>query len=161
MSFESKPKFDIMPANESTDFSTVAYSGLRPNRPQQPLLILLSGATCGGKSTLADRLQQIWPHSQRIGQDDFFREEDDPEHVWLTLSDGKRHQDWEHVRSIDWNKMRQVAHDRLQLARSSKLFSRSFFRFAHHLASVDAQNFDAVLNLQSWTSKRSPTYRPF
>jgi uridine kinase len=109
-----------MPMNQSND-------SLDADRP---LLILLGGATCGGKSTLADRLQQTWPQSKRLSQDDFFRQELDDAHVWITLSDGRRHQDWEHLNCIDWDEMRKATSDLLRLMRSgSFLFFLFFLQF--------------------------------
>lgn len=82
---------------------------------QTPLLVLLGGATCGGKSTVADRLQNIFVgHCARLSQDHFFREEEDPEHLWITLSDGRKHQDWENITSVDWIKMRSAVRDEIE-----------------------------------------------
>jgi nicotinamide/nicotinate riboside kinase len=95
-----------MPTNESNDLCKLV--------DQEPLLVLLGGATCGGKSTLANQLQQTWINCKRLSQDDYFREEEDPEHVWVTLSDGRRHQNWEHLQSVDWSKMKQAVRQKIE-----------------------------------------------
>ncbi|CAG2163715.1 unnamed protein product [Oppiella nova] len=58
--------------------------------------------TCGGKSTLADRLQQQFEHCVIISQDQFFRADDDPNHEWIDVSPTIRHQNWESMASMDW-----------------------------------------------------------
>ncbi|XP_022904121.1 nicotinamide riboside kinase 1 [Onthophagus taurus] len=45
------------------------------------LVIGISGVTCGGKTTLANELNKIFPNSKVISQDDYFLPIDDERHV--------------------------------------------------------------------------------
>lgn len=47
------------------------------------LVVGISGVTCGGKTTLATQLHNILPNSTIFTQDDYFRDVDDPMHVWV------------------------------------------------------------------------------
>ena len=67
--------------------------------------IVIAGSTNGGKTSVSDRLLKEFPNSILIKQDDYFLEPDDPNHVWITLSNQIRHQDWERYSSLDWHKM--------------------------------------------------------
>ena len=92
----------------------------------QPLLVLFGGATCGGKSTVADRIQKLFPNCNRISQDDYFGEEEDPKHFWITLSDGFKHQDWENMNSVDWTKMQMAVNDQIQKLSQGKYLELCF-----------------------------------
>lgn len=67
--------------------------------------IIIAGSTNGGKTSVSDRLLQEFPNSILIKQDDYFREPDDPNHIWITLSNQIKHQDWERYSSLDWAKL--------------------------------------------------------
>lgn len=67
--------------------------------------IIIAGSTNGGKTSVSDRLLKEFPNSILVKQDDYFREPDDPNHIWITLSNQIRHQDWERYSSLDWAKL--------------------------------------------------------
>ncbi|RWS22411.1 nicotinamide riboside kinase 1-like protein [Leptotrombidium deliense] len=69
---------------------------------KRPMIVGVSGVTCGGKTSLCDKLKNLYEGSVIINQDNFFREETDPSHIWLDVRPGVRHQNWEHLVSIDW-----------------------------------------------------------
>ncbi|CAG2117607.1 unnamed protein product, partial [Medioppia subpectinata] len=58
--------------------------------------------TCGGKTTLAERLKQHYEECVILSQDQFYRLDDDPNHEWLDVSPTIRHQNWESMASMDW-----------------------------------------------------------
>lgn len=66
------------------------------------VVILIAGSTNGGKTSLSDRLIEEFPNSILLKQDDYYLEPDDPKHLWITLSNNIKHQDWERYESIDW-----------------------------------------------------------
>ena len=73
--------------------------------PKCYVAIIIAGSTNGGKTSVSDRLLKEFPNSILIKQDDYFREPDDSNHVWITLSNQIRHQDWERYSSLDWAKL--------------------------------------------------------
>ncbi|XP_075681391.1 nicotinamide riboside kinase 1-like [Dermatophagoides pteronyssinus] len=71
------------------------------------LLIGISGCTNSGKTTLCKKLNQRYSSSSSaiINQDTYFREEDDPNHVWISLDESRKHQNWELLECINWQNM--------------------------------------------------------
>lgn len=61
--------------------------------------------TNGGKTTLSNRLAAVHPGSKVINQDIYFRNPQDANHIWVELPQGGRHQNWEHLNSVDWDKL--------------------------------------------------------
>lgn len=66
------------------------------------LVIGVSGVTCGGKTTLATELNNLFPNSRVISQDDYFLDVNDPRHTWVPeLS----HIHFDILTSLDMDKM--------------------------------------------------------
>jgi nicotinamide/nicotinate riboside kinase len=66
------------------------------------LIIGISGVTCGGKTTLAYKLNKMFPTSKLISQDDYFLDVDDPRHTWITELN---HINFDILSSLDMEKM--------------------------------------------------------
>ncbi|XP_015781482.1 nicotinamide riboside kinase 1-like [Tetranychus urticae] len=69
-------------------------------------IVGISGVTNGGKTTLSTKIIEKFPNSILIRQDDYFREEDDPNHIWITLKSGRKHQNWESLNAVNWDKLK-------------------------------------------------------
>ncbi|XP_029041494.1 nicotinamide riboside kinase 1 isoform X1 [Osmia bicornis bicornis] len=67
------------------------------------LVIGITGATCSGKTTLANRLQKELKNSIIVHQDNYFWPIDDPRHVKIPKLN---HLNWELMSSMDMDKMR-------------------------------------------------------
>ena len=66
------------------------------------LIIGLSGATCSGKTTLANALHKLIKNSVALNQDEYYWDEKSEKHI---LSDGVGHINWELVTAFDNDKM--------------------------------------------------------
>ena len=66
------------------------------------LIIGISGATCSGKTTLANALQKVFPNSLALNQDKFYWPEDSVKHK---LAEGINHINWELVSAYDNDKL--------------------------------------------------------
>lgn len=75
---------------------------LRNNTPNNILVIGISGVTCGYKTTLANKLKQKLAKSTLFSQDDFYRDIEDPKHVWIPELN---HINFDIVSSLDMEKM--------------------------------------------------------
>ncbi|XP_054159572.1 nicotinamide riboside kinase 1-like [Oppia nitens] len=75
------------------------------------MIIGISGVTCGGKTTLTQRLAQHFTDCVTMDQDQYFRLEEDPNHEWVDVSPGVRHQNWESMASMDWQAMTNAIND--------------------------------------------------
>lgn len=65
-------------------------------------IIGISGATCGGKTTIANKLSSIFPNSRVINQDSYFLPVDDDRHVWIPELN---HINFDILTSLDMDKM--------------------------------------------------------
>ncbi|TRY62848.1 hypothetical protein TCAL_11567 [Tigriopus californicus] len=66
------------------------------------LIIGISGATCAGKSTLAQALAAIFPQVRHINQDDYYYPEDHPRHQWVSALN---HINWELPSACDMDQL--------------------------------------------------------
>lgn len=66
------------------------------------LIVGICGVTCGGKTTLANQLRQVFPTSAIINQDDYFLAPNDPKHLWVPEI---QHVHYDILSSLDMNKM--------------------------------------------------------
>ena len=66
------------------------------------LVVGIAGATCSGKTTLAQRLHENLKNSVLVNQDEYFLPCDDPRHVIIPEIN---HQNWELMTSLDMKKM--------------------------------------------------------
>lgn len=64
----------------------------------------ITGITNSGKSTVAKRIAERVP-AETVNQDVYFRDLDDPNHIWVDLEPTGRYQNWELLICIDWDKM--------------------------------------------------------
>ncbi|XP_056633998.1 nicotinamide riboside kinase 1 [Diorhabda sublineata] len=71
---------------------------------EEDLLIVIgiSGVTCGGKTTTAQKLQNILPKTTIISQDLYFLEENDPRISWIPELN---HANYDILSSLDMDKM--------------------------------------------------------
>ncbi|XP_044269254.1 nicotinamide riboside kinase 1 [Tribolium madens] len=83
------------------------------------LIIGISGVTCGGKTTLANELNQLLPKSKLISQDDYFLDVDDPRHIWISELN---HINFDILSSLDMEKM---DHDIHEMIRNKKRLESS------------------------------------
>ena len=84
----------------------------------RPFVVGLCGATCSGKSTIADLLQQTFKHSYKFNQDDFYRPESWDGHV---LVPDLNHINWELETSVDNQKLASVITDKVRELEKSVL----------------------------------------
>lgn len=70
--------------------------------PQDWLVIGICGVTCGGKTTLAEKLKKILPNSKVISQDDYFLDINDPRQVRIPELN---HFNFELLTSMDMDQM--------------------------------------------------------
>lgn len=71
------------------------------------IVVGISGATCSGKSTLAQSLHQALPDSVAMSQDDYFHPPDSPFHVKV---ESLGHLNWEIMSALDMTSMRSDIH---------------------------------------------------
>ena len=62
------------------------------------LIVGISGATCSGKTTIADVLHKVIPNSIALNQDQYYWHDDSENHV---LAEGINHINWELVSAFD------------------------------------------------------------
>lgn len=75
---------------------------LAENLPKRIFIIGISGVTCGGKTTVANKLKQVFLKSKIFSQDDYYRDVNDPKHVWIPKLN---HINFDIVSSVDMEKM--------------------------------------------------------
>lgn len=68
------------------------------------IIVGISGCTNGGKTTLATFLQNKFPGSIVVNQDQYFRPDDSKEH---NLIPELNHKNWDCVAAVDWDAMMQ------------------------------------------------------
>lgn len=66
------------------------------------LILGISGATCGGKTTIANKLIEIFTNGRVISQDNYFLPVDDDRHVWIPELN---HINFDILTSLDMDKM--------------------------------------------------------
>ena len=71
------------------------------------LVIGVSGVTCGGKTTIANKLNNIFPNAKVVNQDDYFLSMNDPRH---TLIKELNHINFDILSSLDMDKMTYDVH---------------------------------------------------
>lgn len=73
------------------------------NKNDKKIVIIgISGVTCGGKTTVATQLKNVLPKCTIFSQDDYFRDETDPLHVWVPELN---HINFDILSSVDMDKM--------------------------------------------------------
>lgn len=66
------------------------------------IIVGISGATCSGKTTIANTLHKVIKNSILLNQDQFYWEEDSEKHI---LAEGMNHINWEVVSAFDNDKL--------------------------------------------------------
>lgn len=84
---------------------------------QKWLIVGICGVTCGGKTTLATKLNKVLPNSKVISQDDYFLPLDDPRQVRIPELN---HYNFEVMTSLDMEQMYKDIVDILKTARTDK-----------------------------------------
>lgn len=69
---------------------------------QNVLVIGICGVTCGGKTTISNKLNKILPFSTIVSQDDYFLDVDDPRHTWI---ESLNHINFDILSSLDMDRM--------------------------------------------------------
>ncbi|XP_011862617.1 PREDICTED: nicotinamide riboside kinase 1 [Vollenhovia emeryi] len=132
---------------------------------KQWFVVGISGATCSGKSTLADKIHDNFPTSIMLRQDDYFLQLDDPRHVKIQeLS----HINWELITSLDMEKMYSDVTKILESpgkngTDSKMLLILDGFLLFKHKAITDLCDFKYLLLLtkeQCWERRKDRIYEP-
>ncbi|XP_076763053.1 nicotinamide riboside kinase [Xylocopa sonorina] len=130
----------------------------------------ISGATCSGKTSLANRLQKELKNSVIVHQDNYFLPVDDPRH---TKIEELNHFNWEIITSMDMEKMRS---DILKLIESSSneselseethdrniLIIEGFLLFKCKVISTlcDQKYFITLAKEECWERRKGRVYEP-
>lgn len=130
---------------------------------EQWLVIGISGITCGGKTTLANRLYKYFNDNagqeikagielrrvELLNQDNFFRQVDDPNHVRI---EKLNHLNWEIIESMDMermsNEIMKILGDDFQLyntVSSTKSLIEHENLFSNHFSNNSMRNFNDEL----------------
>ncbi|XP_077281226.1 nicotinamide riboside kinase [Temnothorax americanus] len=132
---------------------------------KQWFVVGISGATCSGKSTLADKIRDTFPTSITLRQDDFFLLPDDPRHVKIQELN---HINWDVITSLDMQKMysdvRKILESPGRTATASKrlLILDGFLLFKHKAIAdlCDCKYFLTLTKEQCWERRKNRIYEP-
>ncbi|KAL6267205.1 hypothetical protein P5V15_000282 [Pogonomyrmex californicus] len=132
---------------------------------KQVIVIGISGATCSGKSTLANKIHNDYPTSIMVRQDDYFLPPDDPRHVKI---EELNHMNWELITSLDMQKMysdvvRIFASRRENASDSKILLILDGFLLFKHKAITNLCNCKYFLTLtkeRCWDRRKNRIYDP-
>ena len=72
------------------------------NASRNCLIVGISGATCSGKTTLANALHKVIPNSIALNQDQYYWNDDSENHI---LAEGIKYINWELVSAFDNEKL--------------------------------------------------------
>lgn len=132
---------------------------------KQWFVVGISGATCSGKSTLADEIHGNFPKSIVLRQDDYFLPVHDPCHIKIQELN---HINWELITSLDMQKMYSDITKILQSpgknATDSKmlLILDGFLLFKHKAITdlCDCKYFLTLTKEQCWERRKNRIYEP-
>lgn len=132
---------------------------------KQWFVVGISGATCSGKSSLADKIRDNFPTSILLRQDDYFLLPDDPRHIKIQELN---HINWELITSLDTQKMYSDVIKILQSpgknATDSKmlLILDGFLLFKHKAVTdlCDCKYFLTLTKEQCWERRKNRIYEP-
>ncbi|XP_011695795.1 PREDICTED: nicotinamide riboside kinase 1 [Wasmannia auropunctata] len=125
----------------------------------------ISGATCSGKSTLADKICDNFPTSVMVRQDDYFLPLDDPRHIKIQELN---HMNWELITSLNMQKMYSDVVKTLQSPRKNATNSKmllildGFLLFQHKAIAnlCDRKYFLTLTKEQCWERRKNRIYDP-
>jgi len=128
-------------------------------------VIGISGATCSGKSTLADKIRDNFPTSVIVRQDDYFLPLNDLRHVKIQELN---HINWELITSLDMQKMysdiQKILRSLGKNATDSKklLILDGFLLFKHKAITdlCDRKYFLTLTKKQCWERRKNRIYEP-
>jgi len=132
---------------------------------KQWFVVGISGATCSGKSTLANKIHGNFP-SIIVRQDDYFFPLDDPRHVRI---EELNHMNWELMTSLDMQKMYSDVIKILQCHGKSATDSKKmllildgFLLFKHQAITdlCDRKYFLTLRKEQCWDRRKNRIYEP-
>ncbi|XP_029162145.1 nicotinamide riboside kinase 1 [Nylanderia fulva] len=134
---------------------------------KQWLVIGISGATCSGKSTLANKIRDSFSGSIMVHQDDYFLPSSDPRHVKIQELN---HLNWDLITSLDMQRMHSDVLKILQScekkdAMASKktiLILDGFLLFQNEDITnlCDLKYFLTLSKEQCWERRKNRTYDP-
>ncbi|XP_012054549.1 PREDICTED: nicotinamide riboside kinase 1 [Atta cephalotes] len=132
---------------------------------KQWFVVGISGATCSGKSTLANKIHDYFPTSVLVCQDNYFLPPGDPRHVKIQELN---HVNWELSTSLDMQKMYSDVIKILQSPEknpidSKKLLILDGFLLFEHKAITDLCDYKYFLTLtkeQCWKRRKNRIYEP-
>lgn len=133
---------------------------------KQWFVIGISGATCSGKSTLANRIRDNFPGSIMVRQDDYFLPLNDPRHIRIQELN---HLNWDLITSLDMQRMHsdviKILQSREKDAAGSKktvLILDGFLLFRHKDITdlCDRKYFLTLTKEQCWERRKIRTYDP-
>lgn len=132
---------------------------------KQWYVVGISGATCSGKSTLAEKIRDDFPMSIMVRQDDYFLSPDDPRHVKIQELN---HINWELITGLNMQKMHSDIIKILQFpgkntTDSKRLLILDGFLLFKHKAITDLCDYKYFLTLtkeQCWERRKNRIYEP-
>jgi len=132
---------------------------------KQWFVIGISGATCSGKSTLADKIRDNFPTSVIVRQDDYFLPLDDLHHVKIQELN---HINWELITSLDMQKMYSDIQEILRSPGKNTTDSKmllildGFLLFKHKAITdlCDRKYFLTLTKEQCWERRKNRIYEP-
>jgi len=132
---------------------------------KQWFVIGISGATCSGKSRLANKICDNFPTFVIVRQDDYFLPLDDLRHVKIPELN---HINWELITSLDMQKMysdiQKILRSPRQNAMDSKilLILDGFLLFKHKAITdlCDRKYFLTLTKEQCWERRKNRIYEP-
>lgn len=132
----------------------------------QWLVVGISGATCSGKSTLANKIHDNFSKSVMVRQDDYFLPLDDPRHVKIQELN---HLNWDLMTSLDMEKMYSDVKKILQSSKNDTVDSKKpilildgflFFRHKGITDLCDRKYFLTLTKEQCWERRKARVYDP-
>ncbi|XP_020278743.1 nicotinamide riboside kinase 2 [Pseudomyrmex gracilis] len=133
---------------------------------KQWLIVGISGATCSGKSTLANRIGNNFPGSITVRQDDYFLPPDDPRHIKIPELN---HMNWDLITSLDMERMRfdimkiiRTREKRATDSRKTVLILDGFLLFKDKTIAdlCDLKYFLTLTKEQCWERRKNRAYDP-
>lgn len=135
---------------------------------KQWLVVGISGATCSGKSTLANKIRDNFPGSVMMRQDDYFLPSNDPRHVKILELN---HLNWDLITSLDMERMHsdvmkilrpREKEDATTATKKTILILDGFLLFRHKDITdlCDLKYFLTLTKEQCWERRKIRTYDP-
>lgn len=133
---------------------------------QKWIVIGISGVTCSGKSTLANKLYKEFPKSIVVRQDSYFLPPDDPRHVRVKELNCKN---WDIITSLDMQSMHSDIVEILETYKIDANYSETgilildgFLLFKHKAIAelCDRKYFLTLTEDECWDRRKNRIYEP-